>query len=74
MNVIRDEYPPNKMIYAVGVAAANGSQNIINTPGVGYELVVASIIVQNTTVNPTTVKLAAGSAPLFNEYYTMRQI
>lgn len=62
MNVIRDDYPPNKQQYVAGAAAVNGSQNIITAPGQGYEIVVASIIVQNTTTNPTTVKLAAGSA------------
>lgn len=60
MNVFRDDYPPQKQQYAIG-ASTGGT--LINGPGVGYEIVIASIIIQNTTVNPTTINLEAGSQP-----------
>lgn len=63
MNVIRDEYPPSKQTYATG-AAAVASTAIIPVASVpdGFEIVIGSIIIQNTTTNPTTITLKAGNS------------
>jgi hypothetical protein len=49
---------------ATGTKTASGDQELIATPGAGFQLLIASIVLQNESSTATTMILKAGSTAI----------